>query len=396
MIEQIAAYPGNSVSRRFRIVAGVPACLALVLLSGCMSVKPRQPIHDAARWGSVQEVQAQLAQGADINARDIIDQTPLHMAVGMGNVEVARFLVNKGAGINARDRLGMTPLCFAFHIYAAHALNKSIFSEEEPLTPPGPGLPPRDPRAQDMAQVVGILLAAGTDVNIPDKNGKTPLNYAVRAGWVEGVKMLLAKDPSIKGVSLHAALALNIAPLTERVWATDPPLNTFDTVYRTPLDYAASSGNEAMVTLLLSKGAKPNLGSPLAAAAAGGHLRIVRALLDKGADVNGKSKGPSWTAASPLAAAAERGRLEVVRLLLDRGADVNTTVRRSLFISIPSGAILLVPASVSPAGTTIEYTMTPLGLATASGHRETADLLRRRGGKDSHRPTEREIFFLPR
>ena len=59
----------------------------------------------------------------------------------------------------------------------------------------------------------------------------------------------------------------------------------------TPLLGAARKGQLAAVTLLLSRGADPNVpvpgdGTALIAAAAGGHGNIVSLLLDRGADPN--------------------------------------------------------------------------------------------------------------
>jgi ankyrin repeat protein len=90
-----------------------------------------------------------------------------------------------------------------------------------------------------------------------------------------------------------------------------------DSIY--PLVLAVRGGHLAMVNLLLTEGADPNMPAaggltPLRVAAEKGDLAIVQVLLANGADVN---------ANNPLREAAWQGHLPVVQALLAKGADVN-------------------------------------------------------------------------
>ncbi|GAM44151.1 NACHT and Ankyrin domain protein [Talaromyces pinophilus] len=94
----------------------------------------------------------------------------------------------------------------------------------------------------------------------------------------------------------------------------------------TALYWASSKGHEAVVRLLIERGAnvrvKDKLGlTALYQASSSGHEAVVKLLLDHGADVNATSAYKGWTA---LFEAASNGHEAVVRLLLDRGADINT------------------------------------------------------------------------
>ncbi|KAH3269678.1 hypothetical protein KXW55_003589 [Aspergillus fumigatus] len=94
---------------------------------------------------------------------------------------------------------------------------------------------------------------------------------------------------------------------------------------RTALYWASSKGHEAVVRLLIERGAnvrvKDKLGlTALYQASSSGHEAVVKLLLDHGADVNARSASKGWTA---LFEAASNGHEAVVQLLLDCGADVN-------------------------------------------------------------------------
>ena len=122
-----------------------------------------------------------------------------------------------------------------------------------------------------------------------------------------------------------------------------------------PLHLAAEYGRKEVAELLIAKGADVNAkewrgGTPLQYAAQKGHNEVAELLIANSADVNAKTKNGR----TPLHSAAYWGRKEVAALLIGKGADVNATDK--------SGA-------------------TPLGGAIRRKHLETANLLRKHGGK---------------
>ncbi|KAK7883598.1 hypothetical protein LTR67_011097 [Exophiala xenobiotica] len=91
---------------------------------------------------------------------------------------------------------------------------------------------------------------------------------------------------------------------------------------RTPLSWMAERGHEAVVRLLLEKGAeldsKDTSGwTPLLRAAENGEEPVVRLLLEKGAKLDSKDNDGR----TPLSWAATSGHEPVVRLLLEKGAE---------------------------------------------------------------------------
>ena len=125
----------------------VARCLS-VLAPGQRDRFGRTALHRAAADAPVATVRLLLANGWDIEARDIDGGTPLHDAANEdGNHPVLRHLLEAGANPNARDVLGRT----ALHLAAAgHARPDSI----------------------------RLLLAAGADPGARDRDGWTPLRYA--------------------------------------------------------------------------------------------------------------------------------------------------------------------------------------------------------------------------
>jgi ankyrin repeat protein len=122
---------------------------------------------------------------------------------------------------------------------------------------------------------------------------------------------------------------------------------------------ASKKGNLEAVKQHLADGADVNAKNkyeqtPLHFAAYRGHKEIAELLIAKGADVNAKG----YYGRTPLQRAAWFGRKEIVGLLIAKGADVNAKIEGGRHKGI-----------------------TPLDSAIRLRHPETADLLRKHGGK---------------
>lgn len=71
------------------------------------------PLHYAAYHNHTGVMKLLLAQGANINLKDVNEQTPLDIAVDVGNLEAARLLLEKGANVDIKDKEGWTYLHYA-------------------------------------------------------------------------------------------------------------------------------------------------------------------------------------------------------------------------------------------------------------------------------------------
>ena len=129
----------------------------------------------------------------------------------------------------------------------------------------------------------------GVQVDVGDKDGRTPLSYAAWNG--------------------HMAIVKRLVKAKARV-------DSKDEIGGTPISYALCSGHEAVANKLMKEAPADSVdvirGTLLVSAAAKGHKTIVkRLLLEKGANIEAVDSD-GWT---PLRAAAENGHEAVVRLL---------------------------------------------------------------------------------
>ena len=71
-------------------------------------------IFEAAKSGTVQDIEYFIKNRVNVNARDNNGMIPLHFAAEHNpNVEVVRYLISQGADVSAGTRWGTTPIHFA-------------------------------------------------------------------------------------------------------------------------------------------------------------------------------------------------------------------------------------------------------------------------------------------
>ena len=69
-----------------------------------------QVLLQATEAGDIVQMQALLAQGAEVNARNAHGWTPLHVAAAGGDPAVIALLLQHGADVHAQSYIGTTPL----------------------------------------------------------------------------------------------------------------------------------------------------------------------------------------------------------------------------------------------------------------------------------------------
>jgi ankyrin repeat protein len=201
------------------------------------------------------------------------------------------------------------------------------------------------------------LLQQKADVNAPQADGTTALQWAVRANDLEMTELLLRAGAHPSDANKSGA---------------------------TPMLLAAMNGNAAILNRLIQAGADPNTpvsttgDTALMMAARTGKVDAAKALLDDGAQVNTKE---TWGGTTALMWAVAERHPEVVQLLVEHAADVNA---KSNFVPSASGRGFegTAPVAPKPNQTIEEFAsgwMTPLMFAAREDDIESARLLIQKG-----------------
>ena len=185
---------------------------------------------------------------------------------------------------------------------------------------------------------VRSLIAAHSDVNVPQVDGTTALHWAAYLDDLDMAKALLAAGakPGVVnryGMTVLAQACVNgDAEMVQLLLDHGADANQTLPGGETPLMTASRTGKAAAVHALLAKGAqvdaKETRGqTAIVWAATEGNVEAARELIRAGADFKIRLR----SGMTPLLLAAREGKLEMVRLLLESGADVNETLQ------IPTG-----------------------------------------------------------
>jgi len=159
----------------------------------------RTALLAATHGNHVAVARALIAAGSDVNAKDDIEDSPYLYAGAEGRTEILKLTLAAGADLKSTNRYGGTALIPAAHhghpeavrILLATAIDKdhvnklgwTALLEAVILSDGGP----------THTEIVRLLVEAGANVNLPDREGVTPLQHARRRGFRDMVRILEAR-----------------------------------------------------------------------------------------------------------------------------------------------------------------------------------------------------------
>lgn len=233
-------------------------------------------LHRAAGGGHLETVKLLIEnpyKRADPGMAKKNGATALHMAIAGASVGLVKYLLGlDGVDKNAQSDVLGTPLCVAAIHYIA-----AFSSREAEL------------------QICQLLVDAGADVNLTGGPHHSPLHSAAIGGRIKLAELLLANE--------------------------DINLNTISETHGTPLSCAIEGEEKEVTSLLLKRGADPNI---LVAGKAAMQLAIQTGDSEMVEIVLSEAKVPLDGVEGALWAAVRKDMLGAVRVLIEHVKDIST------------------------------------------------------------------------
>ena len=210
---------------------GSSAMLLLLLEKGARPTMSKQtnmtelPLHAAARTGRNENVELLLEFGSEVNDIDDLGRTALHTAATSGQTSTVQLLIKRRARLDVIDREGKTALLRTIANYASSLPSRESCStacvyvlienkarldiqdcdERTALHHASASLSPLAPL------LVETLLVHGATVDIPDKHGRTALQYASKLGLDVVMEALLKGGADVDWQDYQGFTALHHA-----------------------------------------------------------------------------------------------------------------------------------------------------------------------------------------
>jgi TonB family protein len=247
---------------------------------------PPENIFDAVKADDLAKVNALIAAGADVNAKDDTGETgPLDWAARQNHLDIMKVLLAHGADPKARDFYGFTPLHHAaawggkegVELLLAHGADANDSKNSAKAAPIDNAI------HEGNEETITLLLAHGADINARNFNGDTPLLLAARLYEVRSMQA----QPAATSDKASTSEIEGDAQLAAFLLAHGADVNAKDKWNNTPLHRAAWEGRKGVVELLLTHGAEinaKNVGgdTPLKFAEKQGHSDVLELLRQHG------------------------------------------------------------------------------------------------------------------
>lgn len=290
----------------------------------------RTAVMAATHANQVNTVRALIESGADINIRDNRSDNPFLYASAEGLTEIVNLTIESGADTRLTNRFGGTALIPAAErghveivrdlltrtdVDVNHVNNLGWTALLEAIILSNGG--------DQHQQIVQLLVDHGANINIPDKDGITPLEHARARGFTV-IEQILLTAARARDQGLILAAEQGDMERVRQLLEQGASVMAQDEQGKTALIVAAYQNNLSIADLLIQSGADVNVQdntkqSAYLIATSEGYLDLLRLTLQAGANVHSKD---SYNGTG-LIRAAERGHVEIIKELLKTDIDVN-------------------------------------------------------------------------
>lgn len=255
--------------------------------------------------------------------------------------EIIQALIDKGCNVNLETTEGLTIPMYAINASSVNieilsTILKANFNINE-VASCGETLLTFALLSNPSFDVIKTLFEYGADVNVVNKNGKSPIELASSHYEVSNdvFNLLLnmgakveQKDGHHNALSLAAMKPNNVYKIKTLVKFGYKIDSIVDEYENTVLNYACTvKDNQKNIIILIELGAdinhQNNSGqAPIWMATGSGNEENAKVLIKNGCDVNVVEEDNM----TPLIAAAIKGEINIAKLLIENGADVNHSV----------------------------------------------------------------------
>uniref|UniRef100_A0A7E4VBG3 Ion_trans domain-containing protein n=1 Tax=Panagrellus redivivus TaxID=6233 RepID=A0A7E4VBG3_PANRE len=339
------------------------------------------PLLEACARGHAGVAKILLLHHARIDVFDENGRTALHLAAANGHVELTQVLLQYKAFVNSKAKNGEAPLHLAAqfgHVKVVNVLVQDHGASLEAITLD-------NQTALHFAAKYGqlgvsqTLLALGANPNARDDKGQTPLHLAAENDYPDVVKLFLKMKQNNRAVltaidqngftCAHIAAMKGSLAVVRELMMIDKPMVIHaktKTMEATTLHMAAAGGHKNIVKILLENGANPEDENAhgmtaLHLGAKNGHVSILEAF-----DKNFWKRCSKKTGLNALHIAAYYGNSDFVNEMV-----------KSIPASVRSEPPMYNHLVVKEFAT--EYGLTPLHLASQSGHDSLVRMLLNQG-----------------
>ncbi|HUD27669.1 MAG TPA: ankyrin repeat domain-containing protein [Novosphingobium sp.] len=338
-------HPSSPARRGF--IGGLTVALSAASLLAAPA--HAEGLADAIAASDLAGTKAALDAGTSPNEPLAYGESPLARAIETQEPAMVALLLEHRANPNTADAEGLTPLALACERGSEAIVDQLLDARADARRAGADGVTPLAVCARfSTAATVARLLAMGAKPDAADARGQTPLMWAASAGHVEAIALLLKAGAKANRVTAQGFTPLFFAIASGSGEATRVLLDAgADAAHRGPEHTSAAqlamySRNWRAAQMLVERGGVDlaerdrNGEQLLHAAAAGGDDALVALLLDRGADANGLT-GPSritWVTEAnfgmppppvpptpPLLVAARHGQVAAMKTLVARGAN---------------------------------------------------------------------------